>query len=93
MRITYDSVKRERALLERGLDFERALEVFAGLTLEAEDTRRDYGERRILSIGHLDGRMVMIAYTTRGSARHIISMRKCNAREIRRYTPYFDQAR
>lgn len=93
MRITYDAAKRERALLERGLDFERAREVFAGLTLEADDTRRDYGERRILCIGHLDDRMVMIAYTARGSARHIISMRKCNAREVRRYTPYFDQAR
>lgn len=93
MRITYDAVKRERALLERGLDFERAREVFDGLTLEAEDTREDYGERRVLCVGHLDNRMVMIAYTTRGSARQIISMRKCNAREIRRYTPYFDQAR
>ena len=93
MRITCDGIKRERAQLERGLDFERAPEVFAGLTLEAEDTRRDYGERRVLCVGHLEGRMVMIAYTARGSARHIISMRKCNARGIRRYTPYFDQAR
>lgn len=90
MRITYDPVKR--ALRERGLDFEWAPEVFSGLTLEAEDTRRDYGERRVLCVGHLEGRMVMIAYTTRGSARHVISMRKCNAREIRRYTPYFDEA-
>jgi len=92
VRITYDSAKRERALVERGLDFERAGEVFAGLTLETEDTRRDYGERRELCVGHLDGRMVMIAYTQRGSARHIISMRKCNAREIRKYGPYFDEA-
>ena len=93
MRITYDSVKRERALIARGLDFERAREVFFGLTLETEDARRDYGERRVLCVGHLDSRMVMIAYTARGSARHIISMRKCNAREIRKYTPYFDEAR
>lgn len=93
MRITYDNVKRERALIERGLDFERALEVFAGLTLEAEDTRREYGELRVLCVGHLERRMVMIAYTTRGAARHIISMRKCNAREIRKYTPYFNEAR
>jgi uncharacterized protein len=92
VRITYDAIKRERALRERGLDFDRAPEVFAGLTLEAEDNRRDYGERRVLCVGHLEARMVMIACTTRGSARHIISTRKCNAREIRRYTPYFDEA-
>ena len=92
MWITYDSAKRERARVERGLDFERPVEVFAGLTLETEDTRRDYGERRELCVGHLDGSMVMIAYTQRGSAHHIISMRKCNAREIRKYGPYFDEA-
>ena len=93
MRITYDGTKRERALVERGLDFECASEVFGGLTLEVEDARRDYGERRVLCVGHLDSRMVMIAYTLRGAARHIISMRKCNAREIRKYTPYFNEAR
>ncbi|ABB58660.1 BrnT family toxin [Synechococcus elongatus] len=92
MRITYDPVKRDKTLLERGLDFESAIEVFAGLTLEVEDTRRDYGEKRVLCVGFLDGRMVMVGYTPRGRTRHIFSMRKCNAREIRRYTPYFEQA-
>jgi len=92
VRITYDSEKRERTLVERGLDFERALEVFAGLTLEVEDRRRDYGETRVLCVGFLDGRMVMVGYTPRRGARHVFSMRKCNAREIRRYTPYFEQA-
>lgn len=93
VRISYDPAKRQRVQLTRGLDFERAIEVFAGVTLETEDTRRNYGERRILCVGYLDGRMVMVAYTVRGSTRRIISMRKCNAREIRRYTPYLDRAR
>ncbi|MGH8397450.1 MAG: BrnT family toxin [Gammaproteobacteria bacterium] len=91
MRITCDSAKRERTLIARGLDFEDAAEVFAGLTLEVEDTRRDYGEPRILCVGFLRGRMVMVGYTPRGAVRHVFSMRKCNAREIRRYTPYFGQ--
>jgi uncharacterized DUF497 family protein len=32
MRVTYDPAKRERTLRERGLDFERAKDVLAGLT-------------------------------------------------------------
>ena len=49
-----------------GLDFERASEVFAGLTLEVEDDRHDYGEQRILCVGFLEGRMVMVGYVPRG---------------------------
>ena len=90
MRITYDPEKRLRTLVERGLDFEDAIEVFEGLTLEIEDTRFEYSERRVLCIGYLQWRMVMIAFTPRGGNRRIISMRKCNVREIHRYAPYFE---
>jgi uncharacterized DUF497 family protein len=68
-------------LRERGLDFERSKEVFAGLTIDIRDLRRDYGEPRTNSVGHLDGRMVIACWTPRGEARHIISMRKTNDRE------------
>ena len=43
MKITFDPRKRDEALLKRGLNFEDAALVFAGTTLELEDTRRDYG--------------------------------------------------
>ena len=46
MRISYDLIKRQKTLDERGLDFEDAPTIFAGLTFEFEDTRRDYGEIR-----------------------------------------------
>ena len=92
MRITYDPAKRERTLRERGLDFERAEEVFAGLTIDMPDLRRDYGERRINSIG-LSGRMVIVCWTPRGTARHIISMRKANDREKARHRKRFEEGR
>jgi len=44
MLITYDPAKRDRTLREGGLDFERSKEVFAGLTIDIPDLRRDYGE-------------------------------------------------
>lgn len=92
MTITYDPAKREWTLRERGLDFERSEEVFAGLTIDIADLRRDYGEPRINSVGHLDGRMVIVCWTPRGPARHIISMRKANDREKARYGKRFEES-
>jgi uncharacterized protein len=73
-------------LSERGLDFADAATVFAGVTVEVEDTRRDYGETRIIC----EGRMVVVGYVPRGKSRHIFSMRKANGREQERLAPYFE---
>ncbi len=89
MCITYDPAKRERTLQDRGLDVEDAPEVFRGITVEVEDLRKDYGERRIICFGMLQGRLVVVGYTPRGSSRHIFSMRKANGREKARLAPYF----
>ncbi|MEA2872097.1 MAG: uncharacterized protein QOH67_2073 [Hyphomicrobiales bacterium] len=59
--------------------------VFAGPTIDIPDLRRDYGERRINSVGHLNGRMMIVCWTPRGEARHVMSMRKANEREKARY--------
>jgi uncharacterized protein len=90
MRVTYDPEKRERTSRERGLDFEDAKFVFAGVTLEVEDTRQDYGEARIICYGYLAGRLVVVGYTPRGAARHVFSMRKANAREQARIAPLLE---
>lgn len=89
MRLTFDPTKRERTLSERGLDFEDAAAVFAGMTVEVEDTRKDYGESRMLCFGLLAGRLVVVGYTPRGSVRHVFSMRKANDREQTRLATYF----
>jgi uncharacterized protein len=87
MRITFDPAKREKTRAERGLDFDDAAVVFAGATLEIEDTRKDYGETRIICYGLLAGRMVVVGYTPRGADRHIFSMRKANEHEQIRISP------
>ena len=89
MIISYDPAKRERTLKDRGLDFEDAPIVFSRLTVEVEDTRKDYGEQRIICYGQLEGRLVVVGYTSRGAVRHIFSMRKANDREQIRLAPYF----
>jgi uncharacterized protein len=90
MRITFDPTKREKTLAERGLDFADAKFVFAGVTLEVEDTRKNYGETRIICYGLLDGRMIVVGYTPRGADRHVFSMRKANDRESTRITPLIE---
>lgn len=90
MRITYDPQKREKTLAERGLDFEDAPLVFAGRQIQVEDDRFDYGETRWQTVGWLGEAVVMVVWTPRGDARHIISMRKCHEREAKKYIERMD---
>jgi uncharacterized protein len=91
MEISYDAEKRALTLEKRGLDFEDAVHVFAGTTIDVEDDRRDYGETRWLSFGLLGDRLVALVWTPRGEARHIISMRKANDRERKKYEGQLDR--
>ena len=81
MNIEFDEAKRARTLQERGLDFADAVQVFATSDMTLLDQRADYGETRYLSVGWLNGRVVVLAWTPRGEARRIISMRYANERE------------
>ena len=85
MQIEFDPNKRDQTLVQRGLDFAEAAEVFAGVHVTAEDARFDYGEPRWTTVGVLRGRMVIVVWTPRGEVRRIISMRKANEREIARF--------
>jgi uncharacterized DUF497 family protein len=88
--VTFDPTKRDTTLRERGLDFAWAAEVFEGHTYDQVDDRVDYGEIRTITVGKLAGRMVVVVWTQRGDARHVISMRKANDREQARYERYMD---
>ncbi len=90
MEISYDPAKRAATLEQRGLDFVDAPEVFSGPVFELKDDRFDYGEQRYITIGLLRGRMVVLVWTPRGAARHIISMRKANGREQARFQARMD---
>jgi uncharacterized protein len=85
MSITYDQPKRDATLAERGLDFADAEGVLNGQKFQFVDDRNDYGEVRITTIGVLVGRMVVVVWTRRGSDQHVMSMRKANVREQRKY--------
>lgn len=85
MKCTCDPEKRAKTLAERGLDMAEAAAIFEGPHLTFDDIRFEYGEQRYVTIGHLRGRMIVIAWTPRDGSRRIISMRKANDREEKKY--------
>jgi len=86
MKTTFDPAKRAWTLVHRGLDFAvDAAKVFSGDTVTMVDHRFDYGEVRQISAGFLEGRMVVIVWTQRGTSRHVISMRYCHGKEEKRW--------
>ena len=49
------------------------------------DTRKEYGEIRIIALALMKTRLFYVVFTDRGDYRRIISLRKANAREVKRY--------
>jgi hypothetical protein len=90
MRIEFDNAKRDKTLLERGLDLTNAKSVFEGVHFTAKDTRVDYEEDRFITVGWLQARLVVLVWTPRGEVRRIISMRKANDREKTLYASYLE---
>ena len=85
MRFEFDPVKSAKNERERGLSFAAASRLFDGLRLEWLDARKDYGEVRVNTLGEIQGRVFFASFTRREDAIRIISFRKANARETRRY--------
>ena len=63
----------------------------SGPIFTVEDTRINYGEQRFRTVGFLAGRMVMVVWTPRDEAVHVMSMRKCNDKEKARYSKRFEE--
>ena len=90
MRFDWDPAKRARNYRQRGFDFGAAAQIFAGFTLERADTRRDYGEPRVVAIGRVANVALAVVYTDRRDRtgaviRRVISARRSNRHERQRY--------
>lgn len=85
MRIEFDPVKNQQNIQMRGLSFERVAEFeFDSAMIEA-DVRFAYGEIRMIAIGMLDCVPHVLIFTMRGDTLRVISFRKANKREVKRY--------
>jgi len=86
--IEYDVEKDAENQRRRGLPFAAAEFLFDGPFVEEEDARSDYGESRFIATGPIalfGGRIFVVVYTWRDGVRRIISFRKANDREVRKY--------
>jgi uncharacterized DUF497 family protein len=79
----WDEKKRRFNLAKHGIDFRDAAKVFDGPLVTVEDTREDYGEARYVALGLLEGIVVSMVYTERGSTIRLISIRKALKHETR----------
>ena len=85
MNFEWDAMKNEANITKHGVGFGEATGIFHGRVLERLDSRRDYGETRIIATGIAEGRELVVVYTRRGEVRRIISARKANQNERRAY--------
>ena len=86
MEFEWDEAKSERCRRERGFSFADMLPAFSDPERLVEpDSQYEYGEERFCLYGKIEGRLFVIVYTVRGKTIRIISARKANKREQKRY--------
>lgn len=85
MSISFDLAKSEENVLVRGISFEFAARFEWVGALIVEDIRKDYGERRFQALGLIENRLHMMVFTPRANKVHVISLRRANKREVKRY--------
>jgi uncharacterized protein len=83
-RTEFDPAKSERNLILRGLSFDRVDEFQFSTALIDRDTRH-VSEDRFIALGWLSERLHVLIFTPRGEVLRIISFRRANQRENRRY--------
>ena len=82
----WDDLKAAQNLAKHGVSFEVARAVFKDpFAVEYVDDREDYGETRLIIVGLVDGRLLVVAYTMRDEAIRIISARAAEPFERREY--------
>ena len=85
MQYEWDKMKNEINQQKHELSFEDAYLVFEGECVTFVDDRFTYNESRLITLGKLEGRVVVIVHTPRQNKTRIISMRKANHREQKIY--------
>jgi len=82
----WDKAKAAANLAKHGINFEQARQTFDDpFAIEFADDREDYGEDRLLLLGMVENRLLVVAYTLRGDKVRIISAREAEPQERRKY--------
>ena len=85
MEFEWDEAKRQANITKHDVDFLEAMELLADAPVMLDDSRKDSGERRCQAVGSVDGKMLVVIFTIREGSFRIISARRANSREMRKY--------
>ncbi len=82
---SWDESKRRSNIAVHGLDFEGAEAIWDNFTVTREDTRENYGEKRMVTFGIMNGEIVVVVHMDRNLDMHVISLRRAEKYEARYY--------
>ena len=89
MNVTFDPAKDAANMAKHGVSLTEAAGLEWGSAVVWPDTRRDYGEARMVALGYIGLRIMALVFVDRPpeqpTERRIISLRKANSREVKRY--------
>lgn len=89
MNVTFDPAKDAANVAKHGVSLTEAAGFEWGSAVVCPDTRRDYGEARMVALGYIGLRIMALVFVDRPpekpTERRIISLRKANSREVKRY--------
>jgi uncharacterized DUF497 family protein len=84
----WDDAKAQSNLAKHGVPFAYATRLFLDpQRVDFDVTRPADGEARRKAIGAIEGRLFSVVYTVREGRSRLISARRCNVTEERRYGP------
>lgn len=89
MNIQFDSAKDTTNLSKHGVSLALATEIEWETLWAKPDTRKDYGENRMIGYALIGTRLYNVVFTDRDDERRIISLRKANQREVKSYVTHF----
>ena len=89
MDVTFDPAKDAVNMEKHGVSLTEAASFEWADALVWPDQRRDYGEPRMAALGYIGLRIMAVVFVDRPpeqpTERRIISLRKANSREVKRY--------
>ena len=83
--MTHDPAKRRSNKRKHKIDWADCEAAFDAPMLTREDASQDYGEQRLISLGWLQGRVVVLVWTDREDGPRLISCREANPHEQEAY--------
>lgn len=81
----WDEGKRQKNIAKHNIDFADITPILENDPLQWIDHRRDYGEERVNLLGEIEGEIFFVTYTIRHSKYRLITARRANSRERRKY--------